>query len=349
VVPADPRTWTVDPFGGEIADGMVWGRGAVDMKDTDAVIISVVRHWARAGIQPERDVVVVFTPDEEAGSRHGATWLVHNRPEIFHGVTEAIGEVGGFSVSLSEQRRLYLIQTAERGYAWLRLVAQGRAGHGSLLREDNVVTEISEAVAKVGRHRFDVEMTPTVRRMIGEVADILEIQGDEQVRAEGVCAALGTFVSSALRNTANPTVLRAGYKHNVIPERAEALIDGRVVPGREDDFLKAIADLVGPDIEIVPDHVEPGYESPIDTPLVKRMAESLVAYDPGAVAVPYQLPAGTDAKSFRRIGIECYGFAPLRLPADLNFAAMFHGVDERVPIESLHFSVDVFDHFLRGA
>jgi len=349
VVPADPRNWTVDPFGGDIGDGMVWGRGAVDMKDTNAVILSVLRNWARTGVQPARDVVVLFTPDEEAGSVHGATWLVHNRPEIFRGVTEAIGEVGGFSVSLDAQRRLYLIQTAERGYAWLRLIARGRAGHGSLLHDDNAVTELAEAVSRIGRYRFDVEMTATARRMIDEIASVLEISGDEQERAEAVCAVLGRFASSALRNTANPTVLKAGYKHNVIPDRAEALIDGRVVPGREQEFVKAIEELAGPGLEIVEEHVEPGYESPIDTPLVRRMAESLSAHDPGAIAVPYLLPAGTDAKSFRRLDIDCYGFAPLRLPADLDFAAMFHGVDERVPIESLYFAVDVFDHFLRDA
>ena len=349
VVPADARAWSVDPFAGVIADGMIWGRGAVDMKDTDAVILSVVRQWAREEVVPERDIVLLFTPDEEAGSTHGAGWLVRDRPELFRGVTEAVGEVGGFSVTVGENRRIYLIQTAERSIAWLRLVAKGRAGHGSLLHDDNAVTEVAEAVARIGRHRFDVEMTATARRMIREIASMLEISGSEDEQAEAVCALLGRFMSSALRNTANPTVLRAGYKHNVIPDTAEALIDGRVVPGREDDFLATIAALAGTGVEVHREHFEVGYESPIDTPLVERMTACLAAHDPGSVTVPYMIPAGTDAKSFTSLGIAGYGFAPLRLPADLDFAAMFHGVDERVPVESLHFAVDVFDDFLRGA
>lgn len=338
VVPFDADDWRHHPLSGEIADGCVWGRGAVDMKDMDAMILAVARQRVRERRRPPRDVVLLFTADEEAGGAYGANWLVNNHAGLFEGVTEAIGEVGGFSVSLGDDRRLYLIEAAEKGMAWMRLKAKGRAGHGSMLNADNAVTELAEAVARVGRHDWPVRLTPTVKRLLEE----LEI-GPDDVDKLGP---LARMIGAVLRNTANPTMLQGGYKANVIPQSAEAVVDGRFLPGFEEEFFATIDDLLGPNVsrEFVQHQV--ALEFPFEGPLVSAMAEALLAEDPGAKAVPYTLSGGTDLKAFSRLGITGYGFAPLRLPADLDFSGMFHGVDERVPVDSLRFGVRVLDRFL---
>ncbi|MFE3452462.1 M20/M25/M40 family metallo-hydrolase [Nonomuraea sp. NPDC059194] len=337
VVPFDADDWRHHPLSGEIADGCVWGRGAVDMKDMDAMILAVARQRVRERRRPPRDVVLMFTADEEAGGAYGAKWLVDNHAGLFEGVTEAIGEVGGFSVSLGD-RRVYLIEAAEKGMAWMRLTAKGRAGHGSMLNADNAVTELAEAVGRVGRHEWPVRLTPTVKRLLEE----LEI-GPDDVDKLGP---LARMIGAALRNTANPTMLQGGYKANVIPQNAQAVVDGRFLPGFEEEYFATIDELLGPNVsrEFVQHQV--ALEFPFEGPLVSAMAEALLAEDPAAKAVPYTLSGGTDLKAFSRLGITGYGFAPLRLPADLDFSGMFHGVDERVPVDSLRFGVRVLDRFL---
>ncbi|MFD1932972.1 M20/M25/M40 family metallo-hydrolase [Nonomuraea mangrovi] len=338
VVPFDAGDWRHHPLSGEIADGCVWGRGAVDMKDMDAMILAVARQRVREGRRPPRDVVLMFTADEEAGGAYGANWLVNNHPGLFEGVTEAIGEVGGFSVSLGDDRRLYLIEAAEKGMAWMRLKAEGRAGHGSMLNADNAVTELAEAVARIGRHDWPVRLTPTVKRLLEE----LEL-GPDDVDKLGP---LARMIGAVLRNTANPTMFQGGYKANVIPQSAEAVVDGRFLPGFEEEFFATVDELLGPNVtrEFVQHQV--ALEFPFEGPLVSAMAEALLAEDPAAKAVPYTLSGGTDLKAFSRLGITGYGFAPLKLPADLDFSGMFHGVDERVPVDSLRFGVRVLDRFL---
>ncbi|GAA3473076.1 M20/M25/M40 family metallo-hydrolase [Nonomuraea roseola] len=337
VVPFDAGDWRHHPLSGEIADGCVWGRGAVDMKDMDAMILAVARQWASAGRRPPRDVVLMFTADEEAGGAYGANFLVDNHKELFEGVTEAIGEVGGFSVSLGD-RRLYLIEAAEKGMAWMRLRAKGRAGHGSMLNADNAVTELADAVARIGRHEWPVRLTPTVKRLLDE----LEIGPDEVDRL----GPLARMIGAVLRNTANPTMLQGGYKANVIPQSAEAVVDGRFLPGFEEEFFATIDELLGPNVtrEFVQHQV--ALEFAFEGPLVRAMAQALTEEDPDGLAVPYTLSGGTDLKAFSRLGITGYGFAPLKLPADLDFSGMFHGVDERVPVDSLRFGVRVLDRFL---
>jgi acetylornithine deacetylase/succinyl-diaminopimelate desuccinylase-like protein len=348
VVPAMAEHWKVDPFSGEIADGCVWGRGAIDMKDMDAMILSVVRDRMRTGRRPSRDIVLAFLADEEAGGRFGAHWLVDHHPDLFDGCTEAIGEVGGFSLTVSDDLRLYLIETAEKGIAWMKLTATGRAGHGSMINHDNAVTELCEAVARLGRHQFPVRVTKTVRTFLGEVSDALGIELDPD-DMEATVARLGTLsaiIGATLRNTVNPTMLEAGYKHNVIPGEAHAFVDGRFLPGYEEEFFQQIDEVIGPDI--TRDFVihDIALETDFDGALVDAMCASLQAEDPAARAVPYTLSGGTDAKAFSRLGIRCFGFAPLQLPPDLDFAGMFHGVDERVPVDALQFGVRVLDRFL---
>ncbi|RKR92556.1 acetylornithine deacetylase/succinyl-diaminopimelate desuccinylase-like protein [Micromonospora pisi] len=351
VVPADASEWSVHPFGGELRDGYLWGRGAIDMKDFDAMVLAVVRQWQRTGVRPPRDIVLAFTADEEAGGDYGAHFLVDQHRELFDGCTEAIGEVGGFSYSVSDDLRLYLIETAEKGLDWLRLHAKGRPGHGSMIHDDNAVTALAEAVARVGRHRFPVVLTPTVRTFLEQVSDLLGIEFDPE-NPEATIAKLGpiaSIVGATIRNTANPTRLDAGYKDNVIPGRATATIDCRSLPGQSELLLEQLRQVIGPDIEIEYVHRQPAVETSFDGDLVDAMASALRAEDPGARPVPYMLSGGTDAKAFQRLGIRCFGFAPLRLPADLNFSALFHGIDERVPVDGLQFGVRVLDRFLRGS
>ncbi len=351
VVPANPVDWQVDPFAGEIKDGCVWGRGAIDMKDMDAMTLAVVRQLARQGRRPPRDLVVAFVADEEAGSEAGARWLVESRPDLFDGCTEAIGEVGGFSYTISEESRLYLIETAEKGMAWLRLVADGTAGHGSMTNEDNSITELAEAVARVGRHRFAATLTPTVRAFLDEISAALGIEFDPNDIETTVAKLrpIARMVGATLRNTANPTMLSAGYKVNVIPGRAEAHVDGRFLPGHEEEFFAELDGLLGQQVRREFVHHDIAVETDFSGAIVDAMAAALMAEDPAARAVPYMLSGGTDAKSFSRLGIRCFGFTPLRLPPDLDFAGMFHGVDERVPIEGLKFGTRVLGRFIAGS
>ena len=347
VVPAQKEDWQVDPFAGEIRDECLWGRGAVDMKDMDAMTLAVIRDRIRTGRKPPRDVVLAFVADEEAGGGLGAHWLVDNHPDLFADCTEAVSEVGGFSIAVGDQR-LYPIETAEKGMSWLKLTARGTAGHGSYISPDNAVVAVAEAVARIGNHEFPMRMTDTVRAFLTELADALGIEldldGPEATVAK--LGNLGRLVGATLRNTANPTMLDAGYKHNVVPQFASALVDGRFLPGYEDEFLAEIDALLGPDVTRELVHRDVALETPFAGPLIDAMCAALTAEDPGGRPVPYCLSGGTDAKSFSRLGIVGYGFSPLQLPAELDFVGMFHGVDERVPVEALKFGCRVLDRFL---
>lgn len=350
VVPAIAADWSHDPFGADIDDGFIWGRGAVDMKDMDAMVMAVIRSWARTGVRPRRDIVVLFLPDEEAGGRHGGHWLVDNRPDIFRGVTQAVGEVGGFSITVHDDLRLYPIQTAEKGIRWLTLTASERAGHGSMIHPDNAVSLVAQAAARIGGHEWPRRHTRTVDRFLRELANAYEIEWDEDDPTVLLSrlGTLGLLVGATLQNTANPTMLQAGYKHNVIPETAMAGIDGRVLPGYEDEFDETIRQLAGDGVEITYANHDIALEAPLDGPLIDLMGSVLRDEDPGAHPVPYMISGGTDAKAFSLLGIDCYGFSPLRMPSDLDYWRLFHGVDERVPIEGLQFGVRVLDRFLRS-
>ena len=348
VVPAEPKEWTYDPFAAEVADGCVWGRGAVDMLDMDAMVLAVARDRMRTGRKPPRDVVLAFVADEEAGGTYGANFLVNEHPGLFEGCTEAISEVGGFSLSVSDDVRLYMIETAQKGMAWMRLTAEGTAGHGSMLSSDNAVTRLAEAVARIGSTPLPIHVTKTVRRFLDEVSDAFGVELDAEDMASTVklLGPMARIVGATLRNTANPTMLDAGYKHNVIPGRAHAMVDGRFLPGFEDEWEREVDALLGPGVTREYVHYDIALETEFEGALVDAMVASLKAHDPGARPVPYALSGGTDAKSFSRLGMRCFGFAPLRLPSDLDFSGMFHGVDERVPLDALRFGVRVLDDFL---
>jgi len=351
VVPANAQDWTHHPFSGEIADGCVWGRGAVDMKDMDAMTLAVVRERVRSGRKPPRDLVLAFLADEEAGGKFGAKHLVTQHPDLFEGVTEAIGEVGGFSFTVNENLRLYLVETAQKGMHWMKLTVDGTAGHGSMIHRDNAITELSEAVGRLGRHQFPVRVTKTLRHFLDELGDALGTELDPE-NMEATLAKLGgiaKLIGASLQNTANPTQLGAGYKVNVIPGQATAHVDGRYLPGYEDEFLADLDRILGPNVKREDVHADKALETTFDGALVDAMQTALIAEDPIARAVPYMLSAGTDAKSFDDLGIRCFGFAPLKLPPELDFAGMFHGVDERVPVDALKFGVRVLDRFIEAS
>jgi acetylornithine deacetylase/succinyl-diaminopimelate desuccinylase-like protein len=351
VVPAEASEWSVHPFSGEVRDGYVWGRGAVDMKDMDAMILAVIRQWHRDGYTPPRDVIVAFVADEEHGGLRGARFLVDNHPDLFEGATEAISEVGGFSITLRDDLRLYVIQTAEKGIGWMRLAAKGRPGHGSMVHDDNAVTALCEAVARLGQHEFPIVVTKTLRAFLDALSEVLGVELDPDNMQETI-AKLGNIsriIGATLRNTANPTGLQAGYKVNVIPSGATATVDGRFLPGQEEEFERQLDEILGPDIErewVVHDQA---VETSFEGPLVEAMCQALREEDPIAHPIPYIMSGGTDAKSFERLGMRNFGFSPLLLPPDLDFASLFHGIDERVPVDALKFGVRVLDRFLRNS
>lgn len=337
VVPADPENWSVDPFGGVIRDGLLWGRGAVDMKNMDAMILTALGEVIANG-GPNRDLVVAFFSDEENGGVFGSHHLVTEHPALFAGATEAISEVGGYSVEVGG-RRAYLLQTGEKALVWIKLVARGTAAHGSRVIADNAVTKLAEAVVALGRQQWPLHLTDTTRQLLGELArlldaDIEQLGPDELLLRSGTAAG---FLTATIRTTSNPTLLHAGYKHNVIPDRAEALIDIRTLPAEEDAVLAEVQRLVGDDIEVVVMHRDLGLENPFSGALVDEMVATLQRHDPGAEVLPYLLSGGTDNKALSLLGITGYGFAPLKLTPDLDFPAMFHGVDERVPLAALDF------------
>ena len=350
VVPANAADWSVDPFAAEIRDGMIWGRGAVDMKNVDAMILAIVRKWARTGYKPPRNIVLAFFADEEAGMTFGSRWMAAQHPEVFAGCTEAISEVGGFSVTVGDGKRLYFVEAAQKGIHWMRLTAAGRAGHGSMMNDENALTALSDAVAKIGKFTWPQRYTETVKILFKKIAQATGKPYDESdlrplLKEIGPTARM---IGATLQNTANPTMLEAGYKANVIPGSASAVIDGRFLPGYEDELNETIRSIIGPDITIETVSRDIALEVNFEGDLVDAMCNAITKHDPEGIPVPYLMSGGTDNKALSELGIVGYGFSPLRLPADLDFMALFHGVDERVPISGLEFGVNVLADFLEN-
>ena len=347
VVPAAAEEWQVDPFSAIIKDGAIWGRGAVDMKNVDAMILAIVRYWARNKIKPPRNIVLAFFADEEAGSTFGSRWMAKEHPEVFKNCSQAVSEVGGFSVTLANGKRLYMIEAAQKGIHWVKLTAHGQAGHGSFINNQNPVTALSEAVTKIGNYEWPQTYTKAVKELFTAIADALERPlGDDYREFLVESPSVARMIAATLQNTANPTMLDAGYKANVIPKEASAVIDGRFLPGHEDALNRTIAEIVGPEIKIETVTHDIALEVPFEGELVEAMKSAILKLDPEGIPVPYLMSGGTDNKALSELGIVGYGFSPLRLPADLDFMALFHGVDERIPLESLEFGVKALEDFL---
>ena len=347
VVPADAAEWTVPPFSGEVRDGCVWGRGAVDMKGSLAMTLAVVRRRLREGRRTRGDLVLAFLADEECTGEYGSRYVAREHREIFDGCAEAISESGGFSVDAGGVR-IYPVATGERGTTWMKLTARGTAGHGSKPAPDNAVAEIAHAVSRLAAHEWPVRLTPGVRALLDGLADALGTSIDHD-RLDAEAARLGRaghLFAGTIRNSANPTRLDAGYKINVVPGTATAQVDGRYLPGTGEEFLTTIDRLLGPKVTREFINYEEAPAADPAGPTFAALADALRAEDPLARPVPYVMAGGTDAKSFHRIGITSFGFAPLLLGHGLDYFGMFHGVDERVPLDGLAFGTRVLDRFL---
>ena len=351
VVPANAADWSVDPFSGAIKDGCIWGRGAVDMKNMDAMILAVIRLWARYNYQPERTIVIVFFGDEEAGGIYGSRWMAEKHAEVFAGCSETISEVGGFSLTLLSGKRVYAIEASQKGIEWMKLTAEGVAGHGSMVNNANAVTRLTEAIAKIGNYTWPQRITKTSDLFFQKISEISGKPYDRnnlQPLIDEV-GPMGKMIGATLCNTTNPTMLEAGYKANVIPQSASAVVDGRTLPGYEKELLDTVKSLVGEHVKVESLVSDIPLEVEFGGPLVDAMIAAIKSEDPDGIPIPYLLSGGTDNKALAKLGIVGYGFSPLKLPPDLDFTGLFHGIDERVPIDSLQFGARTLFHFLVNA
>ena len=358
VVEADPSKWRYPPFSGEIAEGCLWGRGAIDMKNMAAMSVALMCRLSREGIRLKRDLIFAGVADEEAGCEYGSGWLVDHHPDMVR-AEYAIGEGGGFNIALAG-KRFFTIQVAEKGYCWVRARVEGEPGHGSLPRNDSAVIRLSEAIARLGARGLPPHETRVVREFLDTilgaqprlVATVLAALKNPRVlsRVVGLLPnkGVGRAVAAMLSNTASPTVLRAGNKTNVIPGVAEVEIDGRTLPGQSDeDFLRELEAALGGEVSLEIIRSAPPVEThPKESPLYHTIVDVLRAREPDATPVPYMLPGFTDAKSFTRLGARWYGFAPVRLPPEMRFADMFHGHNERIPIDGLRWGCEVLTEVL---
>ena len=348
VVPANAADWSVDPFSGLIKDGCIWGRGAVDMKNMDAMMLAVFRLWARHGCRPSRSIVIVFFADEEAGGIYGSRWMAENHPEVFAGCTETISEVGGFSLTLNSGKRVYVIETSQKGIEWMKLTATGVASHGSMINDKNAVTRLADAVAKVGSYTWPQRITKTNELFFKKIAELTGKTYDPsnlQPLLDEV-GSMSKMIGATLTNTANPSMLEAGYKANVVPQSASAVVDGRTLPGYESELIDTVKKLVGEHVTVESLVSDIPLEVEFGGPLVDAMMQAIKSEDPEGIPIPYLLSGGTDNKALAKLGILGYGFSPLKLPSDLDFVGLFHGIDERVPIDSLQFGARTLHHFL---
>jgi acetylornithine deacetylase/succinyl-diaminopimelate desuccinylase-like protein len=357
VVPVERERWSREPFAGEIHDGYLWGRGAIDMKHMAVMSTLVLGRLAREGRKLSRDVIFAGVADEEAGCDQGSKWLVDHHPDRFR-AEYAVGEAGGFTVHMNG-RALYPVQVAEKGVVWMKLKAKGSPGHGSMPRDDNAVVRLSEAVARLGRTRLPHHLSPPAERYLDAVSAAQPFPQSLMVRllkipalARRILRVVPPSVASPLRavlaNTATPTVLRAGYKTNVIPGEAEAEVDGRSLPGQSTaDLVAEVQAVVGHDIEVLVMREAPPIETPAPSPLFDAIVATIAEHHPGAIVVPTLVPGFTDAKNWSRLGARCYGFFPIRFPEDAPpFTELFHGHDERIPVDGLKWGVKVLYDFV---
>jgi acetylornithine deacetylase/succinyl-diaminopimelate desuccinylase-like protein len=345
VVPVEGQAWTVPPFEAVERDGFVWGRGTLDDKASVAMMLAATIRAHRGDPTPPGDLVVAIVPDEEAGGRQGAGFLVDEHPDLFDGVRYALGEAGGFTFHMGG-RRLYPIQVGEKQTCRLVLTFRGTPGHASFRHRDGAMARLGRALVTLDRRRLPVHVVPAVRLMIDAIADALPRSRGAVLRRlrtreltdrvlDVMGPRLGRTVDPLLHNTVSPVIVRGGTKANVIPGEVELVLDGRVLPGLgADDLVREVRTLVGPDVEIRVDAFEP-YPGGLDMGLFDVLAASLRAGDPEGVPVPYVTMATTDARHFARLGIQTYGFTPMRLPPGYDFATMAHGADERIPVDAV--------------
>ena len=359
VVEAEPSSWDHPPFCGEVHDGCLWGRGAIDMKNMAAMSVAIITRLAREGVKPKRDLIFAGVADEEAGCRYGSLWLCENHPDLVRSEF-AIGEGGGFNIQVAG-RSFFTVQVAEKGVCWVRARATGEPGHGSMPREDSAVVQLAEAIARLGKNGLPRHASNSVEEFVGALASHLPAPVRPLVKTLGN-PTLGPAVlrlipdpsvrrafAALLANTASPTVVRAGNKTNVIPGVAEAEIDGRILPGQtQRDFLRELQAVLGENIELEVIHaLPPVVTEPKESSLYTIIHDVMTERAPGMPMVPFVLQGFTDAKAFTSIGAKWYGFAPVKLPPNLRFADMFHGHNERIPVDGLAWGTETLMQVVR--
>jgi len=357
VVSAADQTWSVPPFAGAIADGYVWGRGALDMKGGVAMMVSAFLRAANGGVTPAGDLVLALVVDEESGGDCGARFLVDERPDLFRGVRYAIGEFGGFPLRILG-RTFYMIQVAEKLPVAVDVVIRGPAGHGARPLRGGAMAKLGKILARLETHRLPVHITSVTRQMIETMATRLPFAGRVVVRrllhrafTDRVLDALGeagrTF-EPLFRNTVNATIVRGGERLNVIPSEVHIALDARLLPGYTTaDLLDELRPILRGDGEA---HVvaEEGRSSEPDLQLVDLLGRLLRERVPDAVPVPYLLPASSDGRHFARLGVQTYGYTPMNLPPDVSFFSTIHAADERIPVEAVGFGADVLYDVIRS-
>ena len=360
VVSANPKEWTVDPFEGLVKDGFVWGRGALDMKSMTAMEVMVMKILKRENLQPKGDIILAATADEEKGGTAGAGWLVRNHPEKVQ-AKYVINEGGGLAVPI-DGKNVFTIQTAEKGILWLKVTAAGKPGHGSIPgAADNAILRMNKIVEKLGNHRAEISLVPTVREFLNTFA-----QANEQVKqafsillqdteaADQILdvlaqkdKAMAEQIRAMLRMTIAPTVVRGGMKENIIPSECEAIFDCRILPGQNTE--EAMNEIKGLLKDADPKKLsfsiiqasEPS-ESTMNTQLYKQIVDIVKEFEPNCLAAPILLTGGTDSRFFRKMGSVCYGFQPML--ADMPYGEILktvHGIDERISMKNLVFGTSV--------
>jgi len=362
VVEADASKWKRPPFSGDEYEGCLWGRGAIDMKNMAAMCTAIMRRLAVTKTMLARDVIFAAVADEEAGCDLGSRFLVEKHKSLVE-AEYALGESGGFSLHLGDTT-FYPVQVAEKGFCWVRARVVGEPGHGSMPRHDSAVTRLGEALAALGKAHLPVHPTKYVSNFLDAlrarqpslVQPLLKLIGRPHLLARVARLVPGATIarsfSALLSNTASATVVRAGAKTNVIPGLAEFEIDGRTLPGQTDeDLLRELRAVLGPDVELeIMKSAPPIVTEPVASPLFDIIKREVETREPGAQVVPYLIPGFTDAKYFTQTGARWYGFSPVKIEkgSGIRFADMFHGHDERVPVDGLAWGVDVLDTVVRA-
>lgn len=346
VVTTEGQQWQRDPFAGELIDGMIWGRGALDMKGGVAMMVSAFLKVQMEGITPPGDLILAILSDEEASGVMGARFLVEEHPEQFAGVQFAIGEFGGFTMQLAGQT-FYPIMVAEKQLCSLELTMRGPGGHGSSPIQGGAMAKLGQILTKLDQTRLPVHITPEVRAMYSAIAAHVPFPTSLLLRqvlnprlTNATLKLMGSQrqqFDALLRHTVSPTIVQGGHKFNVIPSEISLKLDGRLLPGYQpEDLINELRDLLGGEVEIEMFHHDPGPPA-ANMALFGTLADILRQADPNGVAIPLVLPAVTDARHFARLGIQTYGFLPMQLPPEFNFSATIHAADERLPAAALDF------------